>query len=352
MPYPKCKIYSDGSHYIAIPHTTRPYKPRRKLKEEVITVIDEAEEQQQDTIISAPSVEDAPVPLAQSEKQEERGGEGDVKVESDSSLISSRDKGNERQMTRKELFEELYQKNISLPRRRRKTVILAGMRPYFKTEDDLRNYVERQFERKLRNLISRRIRMTRKVNLQDFNFFVTFTYNSEIHTEESFKEELRTCLRNFCKRKKWKYVGVWERSPKKQRLHFHGIFYIPEGTLPGKMLDVEDYNFNTRRRQITHQNTYFNERFGRSDFEELDKENVGSAVAYIVKYIEKSGEKLVYSGGLPQFFLSDVMDEDVVCLCGLEDKKLLLYDDFGCWDEGCYMGKVSKDVIKQMPKSN
>ena len=118
------------------------------------------------------------------------------------------------------------------------------------------------------------------------------------------------------------------------------------------MLDVEDYNFNTRKRQITHQNTYFNDRFGRSDFEELDKDNVGSAVAYIVKYIEKSGEKLVYSKGLPQFFLSDIMDEDIVCPCGLEDKKLLLYDDFGCWDEGCYMGAVSKDVIRQMPKSN
>ena len=122
--------------------------------------------------------------------------------------------------------------------------------------------------------------------------------------------------------------------------------------LASAMLDVEDYNFNTRKRQITHQNTYFNERFGRSDFEDLNKDNVGSAVAYIVKYIEKSGEKLVYSGRLPQFFLSDVMDEDIVCPFGMEDKKLLLYDDFGCWDEGCYMGTVSKDVIRQMPKSN
>ena len=62
--------------------------------------------------------------------------------------------------------------------------------------------------------------------------------------------------------------------------------------------------------------------------------------------------ELVYSGRLPQFFLSDVMDEDIVCPFGMEDKKLLLYDDFGCWDEGCYMDTVSKDVIRQMPKSN
>ena len=36
MPYSKAKVYSDGSHYIAIPHTERPYKVRIKLKEDVI----------------------------------------------------------------------------------------------------------------------------------------------------------------------------------------------------------------------------------------------------------------------------------------------------------------------------
>lgn len=41
----------------------------------------------------------------------------------------------------------------------------------------------------------------------------------------------------MCHRKGWKYVGVWERSPEKQRLHFHGIFYIPEGTMPGMLLE-------------------------------------------------------------------------------------------------------------------
>lgn len=351
MPFAKCKVYSDGGHYIAIPHTTRPYRPRRKPNEEVITVTDESAEQQQDTGISAPSVEDTLVPLAQAEKQENGGGE-DGNIESRTSIISNQADVSARQMTRKELFEELYQKNIDLPRRQRKAAILAAMRPYFKTEDAAEYYVDANLRRKTRNLIERRVRMTRKINLQEFNFFVTFTYNSELHTEESFQAELKNCLKNLSTRKHWKYVGVWERSPKKGRLHFHGLFYIPEGTMPGKMLDVEDYNFNSRRRQVTHQNTYFNERFGRSDFEPIERGDVGAAIAYIVKYIEKSGEKIVYSKGLPQFFISDIMEEDVVCPCGLEDKKLLLFDDFGCWDEGCYMGKVSEDVIDMLPKGN
>ena len=50
--------------------------------------------------------------------------------------------------------------------------------------------------------------------------------------------------------------------------------------------------------------------------------------------------------------LKYVMEEDIVCPFGVEDKKLLLYDDFGCWDEGEYKGKVSKEVIANMPKSN
>lgn len=43
-------------------------------------------------------------------------------------------------------------------------------------------------------------------------------------------------------------------------------------------------------------------------------------MAYIIKYIEKSGEKLVYSRGLPQFFISDIMDDDIAAPIGLKDK--------------------------------
>ena len=47
-----------------------------------------------------------------------------------------------------------------------------------------------------------------------------------------------------------------------------------------------------------------------------------------------------------------IMDDDVACTIGQEDKKLLLFDNFNCWDEGCLVGQVSKEVIDQMPKAN
>ena len=71
-----------------------------------------------------------------------------------------------------------------------------------------------------------------------------------------------------------------------------------------------------------------------------------------MKYIEKSGERIVYSKGTYAYFISDILDEDVICTIGQEDKKLLLFDDFSCFDEGCYMGKVSPETIKLMRKTN
>ena len=39
MSFGETKVYFDGSHYIAIPHTEKPYRKRRKFIEEEITVI-------------------------------------------------------------------------------------------------------------------------------------------------------------------------------------------------------------------------------------------------------------------------------------------------------------------------
>lgn len=80
--------------------------------------------------------------------------------------------------------------------------------------------------------------------------------------------------------------------------------------------------------------------------------NTQVALAYLMKYIEKSGEKIVYSKGLSQFFISDVMDEDIAWYIGVDDRKLLLFDDFKCFDEGTCMGTVSKETIENMRKAN
>ena len=71
-----------------------------------------------------------------------------------------------------------------------------------------------------------------------------------------------------------------------------------------------------------------------------------------MKYIEKSGERLIYGGNLSTYFVSDVMDEDVICPFGIEDRKAILADNFTCIFDGEVMGTVSKEVIEKMPKAN
>ena len=345
MAYGESKVYFDGSHYIAIPHTTRPSRKRKQLPEEEIT-INEQEKQLVENVTNndgSPSIiEDEPFGA---------GIDDENDIEAQEPIVDEKPKI--KKVTRKELFEDAYRKSLDMRKSLRKNFIFNELRYYFKSDEKCMEYVTANIERKERNLISRRIRMTRKANLQEFNYFCTFTYDSKLHTEDSFKYKLRHCLSNLSRRKGWKYMGVWERSPEKKRLHFHGLFYIPDGTMPGKIIQVNDYSFGTHKRQITNQNLYFTERFGRNDFEPVEDQNrVNDAKAYLMKYLEKSGERIVYSKGMPQFFISDILEEDIVCRIGMEEQKFLLFDDFSCFDEGVYMGQVSPEVIAQMRKVN
>ena len=103
MSYGECKVYFDGSHYIAIPHTTRPSRRRFRPPEEEIEVTEQEEPQtteQEEPINaeeSAPSIDDD-APSSHTENEEEVEPAVEKKPRS-------------RTMTRKELFEELYQKS-------------------------------------------------------------------------------------------------------------------------------------------------------------------------------------------------------------------------------------------------
>ena len=343
MAYGETKVYYDGSHYIAIPHTERPKRYRPKPVEEEITVVETREEGSETVTATEP---ENPVVSDETSVAEVITDETDVAEKA----VAPPEIG--RKTTRKELFNELYKKYIDLPRGERHYKIMEEMEAYFDTVEQLKWYVDLGFERKYRNLVARRIRMVRKARMAQFNYFVTFTYSDEKQTEESFKKGLQTCFRNLVYRNGWKYMGVWERSPEKHRLHFHGLFAVAPENMIGTLNEVTDYNTVTHQMQTILQNDYFAKRFGRNDFKELNPFILGDSIAYLMKYIEKTGEKIVYSKGLYQFFISDIMDEDIVCPTGQEGKKLLLFDDFKCWDEGVYMGRVCPEVIEQMRKSN
>ena len=255
--------------------------------------------------------------------------------------------------TQKKRFETAYKESQSLPKRERKAHIKAAMKDDFKDKAELNAFVEKHTERMNTNAIKRKVRLMRKLRLQEWNFFVTFTYSNEFHTEETFRKKLSNTLKHLVARNGWKYVGVWERGEDTNRLHFHGIFYIPDGKMIGKLEEVKDYDTRNHRMQTTYQNTHFLKQFGRNDFKDIaTQDDISEAAKYITKYMEKSGERLVYGGKLPTYFRSDVLDEDVICAFGIDDRKVLLFDNFTCINEGEILGKVSKEIISQLPHCN
>ena len=291
MSYPQAKVYNDGSHYVAIPQVKQVWKRKKKVS-----------------------------------------------------------KKSSKELKQKQSFEKVYDKNKDKSKKEKIENINKELKEHFENEEQLQNFVDENLERKKRNLVERRKRLYRKAYLQVWSYFCTFTYDDKKLNEEEFRKKLSNCFKKLSYRKGWKYIGVWERSPINKRLHFHGIFYIP--TMIGELIEKRDYSTKNHKMQTTFQNTYFLERFGRNDFEEINRQNLSQSISYITKYIEKSGERIVYSKNLPTYFISDILDDDIVCTIGQEDRKLLLFDDFLCIDEGVVMGKVSPEVISQMKKSN
>ncbi len=158
------KVYYDGSHWIAIPHTERPYRRRK-------TVLTKDE---------------------------------DEKVEQ---------------------FEKAFKKTGKGKKAKKKEKLLKEFAPLFESEAEATEFVEKQYERLNRNRIERYKRLKRKAYLQQWSYFCTFTYDDKKQTEESFRKQLMNCLYHLATRKDWRYIGAWERGDKTERLHFHALIY-------------------------------------------------------------------------------------------------------------------------------
>ena len=126
------KIYNDGSHWIAIPHTERPCRRRRQRKKP-----EKSEELQQ--------------------------------------------------------FEQRFEK-VKGKRKSRKAKLLQEFTPMFKDGNEAAQFVEEQFNRLSRNRWERYKRMIRRGYTNHWNFFCTYTFDSRKHTEGSFRKSLMNTL--------------------------------------------------------------------------------------------------------------------------------------------------------------
>jgi len=192
----------------------------------------------------------------------------------------------------------------------------------------LDNYIEQRFAVKLKNIALRKKRFQRKAFLNQWNYFVTFTYNDKLQTEESFRLKLRKALSNFSTRRGWRFMGVWEYGVKEKRLHFHALMYIPDGQMVGYIREVKEYSKRLHKMKIRHENSFFL-KFGINDFAYIGKDAIskGKTLDYILKYISKTDDKIVYSRGIPSEFVEEIEETDVVT--EMEDFviKYILFDD-------------------------
>ena len=252
-----------------------------------------------------------------------------------------------------DLFDQLYLKALreNVAKKNLHDFILSGLREEFPDAWGLADYVDRKIERVAKNLSSRKKRFRRKAFLNPWNYFVTFTYDDELQSEESFRKRLRKALSNLHTRRGWLYMGVFERAPETGRLHFHAIMYIPEGQMVGEIYERRDYSTKHHKMQITHPNSFFEERFGRNDFEILSEAELrrGTTMQYLLKYLEKTEERIIYSRGIPTEFYKEINDNDVICEMVDFVTKWILFNDVIDYEEDVKHTKKSSHLLYQEP---
>ena len=124
-------------------------------------------------------------------------------------------------------------------------------------------------------------------------------------------------------------MGVFERAPETDRLHFHALIFVPDGEMAGELLEIRDYSTKAHAMQTTVSHSFFAERFGRNDFQEISSAELknGNTIAYLLKYIEKTGERITYSRDIPTELCREVFNEDVAAeMCDFV-MKYVLFDD-------------------------
>ena len=80
-------------------------------------------------------------------------------------------------MIKNKNLKKYIKKNLNKTKKEKKEILENELSKHFESKNQAKEYVERNLERKKRNSVIRRTRLARKVNLQEWNYFCTFTYD-------------------------------------------------------------------------------------------------------------------------------------------------------------------------------
>jgi hypothetical protein len=102
----------------------------------------------------------------------------------------------------------------------------------------------------------------------------------------------------------------------------------------GEIVPKREYSTKRKERRTRYGNTFFDEYFGISDFQEINPVLLkrGGTSRYLIKYITKTGEKVVYSRGIPAEIYKELSDNDIVDTYLDFVTKYVLWDDVIDWE--------------------
>ena len=347
MSLKKCKVYNDGSHFVAIRHTEGKKGVRMPRPPEEPIIVEENTKNEENLIKSDKLLGikegNEKINIKESKELKDNNVSSEELVpEMQQNIVKSR------VSTRSEEFMYWYRRSFGMKREKQREFIASKLRPYFKDEESLYRFVEWKLQLRDRADITRRIRCKRRADLHEFNYFCTFTYDSQKMDEKEFERKLLNTLRHFASRKNWKYMGTWERGHDNDRLHFHAMMYIPPDKMSGEIITKREFDLKEKRMKERTLNTFFEERFGRNTFQIIDGAalSVNTALGYILKYIEKDGGRVICSRGLRTFIETDIDDDDIITrLHEDDDTKYILFDDFTVYKDGKELGEFSPGVL-------
>ena len=338
--YPKCKVRREGSVYIATPHMTNPARKSYRPEQTVCVTQKDGKYElaERPEIPAEEGLEEVP----EGENETAERGDEDLKTGDGNTFLT----------TRRELFNELYEKHTRRKPHERKKAILREMTPLFPTEEAAKNFVDSQWRRVRRNEHVRKLRFKQKAYNQNYEFFFTVTYDDKKHTAESFERSLKNVFANLHKRYGCLVQGMWEYGADSDRLHFHGLMYDPEHKVRETLEIVREYNPQTGRMETFARSKYFLERFGRNSFSEIVPQMYDAAIDYLTKYLSKDGVKPYYSRGLYRYIESDICGDDVLGKMDPtgRDIRLIVAGDFEIWQDGEHIGKPTPENLERATK--
>ena len=212
--------------------------------------------------------------------------------------------------TREDAFEHWFAKYERLPKWLRNRLIIKGMGNSVYTKGII--YSEQEILEKLAEIDERRLIAEKRAFIDGFEHLFTFTYDGAKCTEKTFRKGIKKCLRGLERTEGWKYVGVWQRSRNNKRLYLQALVKTKGGEIIGGLEKVRDFQMRGKWMKTTLQSPYFNERFGRTSVDILDKEKTAAYRHHLDSFLQafnKKKAKIIASRRMPYRLLKGTRAE-------------------------------------------